>query len=451
MYIKLSKSTNEPIYIQLYKSISEEIISGRLPKGSKLTSRRTLSRELGVSQNTVESAYKMLQDTGYVTAIPRQGYVVSFKTSILSSELPWETDAPEQVVFSPNGIDTSLINFSAYAKILRNVAYNHSMDIFSYVDKIGELSLRSAITKYLYLFRNIKCSTDKILIGAGAEYLLTSLAEIFDHSIFIFENPCDTHFYNAVASYKNNITLLNSENGKFNYDALNNSSGNILFVEPDTRFPHCSSMDIETRMKILDWANQSEDRYVIELGYDSELQWETYDTIYSLDTNDKVIYLNTFSRSLGPGIKTAYMVLPETLLNLWKKKHIYYYSLTSKSDQFALAEYINNGHFTKHYKSMRISYKDKSSYAKAYMSELFGERFKIISDSASTYFTFILNGCTASEVKHRARRCGVKILSLNSYNVAEKPLESDYLILGIGDLEKSKIKLGIKLLKENLP
>lgn len=450
MYFKLNKSENNPIYIQLYEAISAEIACGRLPNGSKLTSRRTLANELGISQNTVESAYKMLQDTGYVTAIPRQGYVVSFKSSVLGNELPWEINAPEQVVFSPNGIDTSQINFTAYAKILRNVAYNDGMDIFSYVDKSGEFVLRSAIAQYLYSFRNIKTSPDKLIIGAGAEYLLTSLSAIFDNPIFIFENPCDTHFYNALAVYNHNIALLNSHGEHFNIDALNSCSGNILFVDPDTRFPHCSAMDFETRAKILNWANQAEDRYIIELGYDSELQWETYETLFGIDTNNKVIYLNTFSRSLGPGIKTAYMVLPEALLNLWKKKHVYYYSLTSKADQYALAEFINKGHFTKHYKSMRVLYKEKLNYTKAYMTELFGDDLEIINNSASTYFTFMLNGYSAVDFKQYSRRCGVKILSLNSYNVTETPIKNDLLILGTGDLEKSKIKLGLKLLKENL-
>ncbi len=450
MYFKLNKSENNPIYIQLYEAISAEIACGRLPNGSKLTPRRTLAAELGISQNTVESAYKMLQDTGYVTAIPRQGYVVSFKSSVLGNELPWEINAPEQVVFSPNGIDTSQVNFTAYAKILRNVAYNNGMDIFSYVDKSGEFVLRSAIAQYLYSFRNIKTSPDKILIGAGAEYLLISLAAIFDNPVFIFENPCDTHFYNALAVYNHNIVSLNSNGKNFNIDALNSCSGNILFVDPDTRFPHCSAMDFETRTKILDWANQAEDRYIIELGYDSELRWESYETLFGMDTNNKVIYLNTFSRSLGPGIKTAYMVLPDTLLNLWKKKHIYYYSLTSKADQYALAEFISKGHFTKHYKSMRALYKEKLNYTKAYMTELFGNDLEIANSSASTYFTFMLKRYSAFEFKQYSRRCGVKILSLNSYNVTDIPIKNDLLILGIGDLEKSKIKLGLKLLKENL-
>lgn len=449
MYFKLNKSKNNPIYIQLYEAISSEIACGRLPNGSKLTPRRTLAQELGISQNTVESAYKMLQDTGYVKTIPRQGYVVSFKSSALGNDLPWETNAPERVVFSPNGIDTSQINFTAYAKILRNVAYNNGEDIFSYVDKSGEFVLRSAIAQYLYSFRNIKTSPDKILIGAGAEYLLTSLAAIFDNPVFIFENPCDTHFYNALAVYNHNIALLNSNGGKFNIDALSDCSGNILFVEPDTRFPHCSAMDLQTRTSILNWANQSNDRYIIELGYDSELQWESHETLYSMDTNNKVIYLNTFSRSLGPGIKTSYMVLPEELLDLWKKKHVYYYSLTSKADQYALAEFINKGHFTKHYKSMRAFYKEKFNYTRAYIQELFGDDFEIINNSAGTYFTFKLKGYSALELKKHSRRCGVKILSLNSYNVTDIPLTNDYLILGTGDLEKSEIKLGLQLLKEN--
>ncbi len=315
MQFELNKKQGKPLYIQLYEAICADIVSGRLRNGTKLPSRRTLSEKLNISQNTVDGAYKMLLDTGYINSIPRQGYIVSFKSLSYSGDKPWEILAPEEIVFSPNGIDTSRINRTAYAKILKDIAYNDGADIFSYIDKGGELVLRSAIAKYLYSFRDVKCSPDRIIIGAGAEYLLSSLAALFSpETAFITENPCDTHFFRVLNSYKNETVTLPWNIDSFDVDALYESKGDLLFIEPDARFPRSMALNTEDREKILAWANEKDSRYIIESCCDSEIAWESQKTIYSMDKNDKVIYLGSFARSFCPAVKTSYMVLPPHLL-----------------------------------------------------------------------------------------------------------------------------------------
>ena len=447
MYIELDKKQRKALYIQLYEAISEDIISGRLRNGVKLPPRRALANQLDVSQNTVDGAYKMLLDTGYVISVPRQGYIVSFKASVYGGDTPWEITAPEEVVFSPNGIDTSRINRTAYAKLLKDTAYN--ADIFSYVDKSGEFSLRSAISKYLYSFRGIKCPPDRIIVGAGAEYLLSSLAALFptDTSV-IMENPCDTHFYRSLAAYRNRVVTLPSNIDEFDADALYASEGKILFIEPDARFPRSTTLSAEERQCILDWANGDDGRYIIENCCDCEIRWDSPETIYSMDKNNKVIYLGGFSRSFCPAIKTAYMVLPPDLLALWKRGHVYYYALTSKTEQIALAEFINKGYFTKHYKNMRRIYKEKRMYLTECLANAFGDRFILRGTAGSTYISAELKGMEAEEVKKSARRNGVKLLSMNSYNINKEsePIDNDRLVIGFGDLTREKINLGIRLI-----
>lgn len=449
MYIELDKKRGKALYIQLYESISEDIIAGRLHNGVKLPPRRALANQLGVSQNTVDGAYKMLLDTGYVISVPRQGYIVSFKSSVYDGDVPWEINAPEEVVFSPNGIDISRVNRAAYAKLLKDAAYN--ADIFSYVDKSGEFALRSAISKYLYSFRGIKCPPDRIIVGAGAEYLLASLAVLFPSDVSVItENPCDTHFYRSLAAYRNSVVTLPANVDKFDMDALYASDGKILFIEPDARFPRSSALSEEERQSILDWANREDGRYIIENCCDSEIQWESHKTIYSMDKNNKVIYLGSFSRSFCPALKTAYMVLPPDLLALWKRGHVYYYALTSKSEQLALAEFINKGYLTKHYKTMRRIYKEKRMYLTECLSDAFGDRFIPRGTSGSTYISADINGMTAEEIKRTARRSGVKLLSMNSYNINRdtSPIDNDRLVIGFGDLTREKVNLGIRLIQE---
>ncbi len=453
MYIDISKTKGKSLYTQLYDAIVEEIVSGRLRNGMKLPTRRAMAEQLNIAQTTVDSAYKMLQDTGYIISIPRRGYIISFKSSPYGGNIPWETTAPEEIVFSPNGIDTSHLQRTIYAKIMKDILYNDGIDVFSYPEKGGEFILRNEISKYLYSFRDIKCSPSQIIIGAGTEYLLTSLAAIFPESTkYILENPCDTHFYHTLSSYRHQLVILPENIDEFDIEALYDSDGNILCIEPDTRCPRSAAMSPEICSAILEWAYASPDRYIIENGYDSELQTSQKRTLYSMDTKNRVLYLNSFSRSISPAIRTAYMVIPENLLELWKKKHVYYYSLVLKQEQYALAEFIRKGHFMKHYKYMRKAYKERREYLKDCLLKAFGENIQIYGESASTYISAAFVSHNTNEVKTKAKKAGVKLLSLNSFNVNKNavPLENDRLIMGIGDLTNEKIRLGIKLLKECL-
>lgn len=449
MDVDISKANGKSMYIQLYDYIVEEILSGRLRNGMKLPTRRAMAQRLNIAETTVDSAYKMLQDTGYITSIPRRGYIISFKTSPYGGDTPWESAAREEIVFSPNGIDTSHFPRTAYAKIMRDILYNYGIEIFSYPEKGGEFVLRNEISKYLYSVRDVKCSPSQIIIGAGSEYLLSSLAAVFpDNTGYILENPCDTHFYHTLSSYRHKVILLPSNIDEFDIDALYAADGNILCIEPDTRFPRSNSLPPKTREKILEWAYASPDRYIIENGYDSELQSTQNKPLYSMDTQNKVLYLNSFSRSISPAVKTAYMVIPENLLEIWKKEHVYYYSLVSKQEQYALAEFIRMGHFMKHYKYMRKSYKERREYLKDCLFKTFKDNVKIHGESASTYISAEFVSHRADEVKNNAKQTGVKLFSLNSFNINKNtaPLENDRLVIGIGDLNNEKIRLGTKLL-----
>lgn len=453
MYLDFKKTKGKPLYIQLYDAIASEICNNRILNGAKLPTRRALADQLDIAQTTVDSAYKMLQDTGYILSIPRRGYIVSFKSSLYTENIPWETTPKEEYVFSPNGIDTTHLARSSYAKILKDIAYNDGIDIFSYVEKGGELALRNAISKYLYSFRDVKCSPDRIIIGAGSEYLTTALAVVFPvNTTYICENPCDTHFYRSLDSYRNKVVSLPPNVDEFDIEALHSLDGDILFVEPDARFPRSQSIPEDIRKEILNWAYESPSRYIVEIGTDSEIQWNSNRTLYSMDTQNKVIYLGSFARSLCPAMKTSYMVLPEELLIQWKIKHVYYYSLTSKQEQYAISQFINKGYFTKHYKQMRRIYNEKCEYLKECLKNNFGDEVQICGDSASTYITVDFPSENNVKIAQNAKKNGVKIHTTQIFSVSPETdiIPNDKLIIGIGDLNREKISTGIHLLKSSI-
>ncbi len=453
MKIELKKSNGKPLYIQLYDAIIEEITSSGLKSGEKLPSRRALSEELNIAQTTVDNAYKMLQDTGYIVSIPRQGYLVSFKTTDYNKDIPLEIPPKEQYIFSANGIDFSYLNRNAYAKITKDIVYNDGKEIFSYIEKGGEFILRSEISKFLYSFHNIKCSPWQIILGAGSEYLLNALSVLFDDKTkYIMENPCDKHFYYALKSFENQIVTLPFNTEAFDVKALYESRGDILFIEPNGRFPRGLLLTETEKKEILSWANQKQNRYIIENGYEAELIQNGGNSLYNMDTDNKVIYLGSFSRSLCPSIKTSYMVLPDKLLSLWKEKHVYYYSLSSKLEQYILAEFINKGHFTKHYKNMRKIYKEKREYAVECLKTAFQDKIKIHnSTGGSTYIIAEFISENPEDIIYKSRKNGVKIFNMDTYNTDSNPeIKNNKFVIGVGDLSRAKISTGIKMLKESL-
>lgn len=447
MNIKLDKKLKKPLYLQLYDALAEEIRTGRLRNGTKLTPRRALAKQLGISGNTIDSAYKMLQDTGYVISIPRSGYTVSFKSMIYENIVPWETSAPEEIVFSPNGVDFSHMNRPIYAKTVRDLAYNEGSEIFSYVDKSGERELRNAISKYLYSFRNIKCSPDRIIVGAGAEYLLTALAQLFGGAI-IMENPCDPHFYQALKAYGRKIELLPVNVGKFDADALHRAKGSLLFIDPYSRFPRGKTLEEAERREIIRWSAEQKERYIIENGDRAELSPYSGEPLYSAARNDRTIYLGSFSKSLCPAVKTSYMVLPEEILNRWKAHHLYYYAMSSKLEQYAVAKFIEKGYFTNHYKMMKRLYKEKLDYLQEHLESAFGDGVTV-HDIGGTYLTAHFKEKNTEEIKILARRNGVKLMSESSFCAAGKKISEneDCITLGVGDLTREEIRRGILLLK----
>lgn len=177
-------------------------------------------------------------------------------------------------------------------------------------------------------------------------------------------------------------------------------------------------MNEDLKTNLLKWVSEAPDRYIIEDSYDSELTWDSSDTLYSMDKSGKVIFLNTFSRTLCPGLKTAYMILPEELLSKWRKKHKFYSSFSPKTDQYALAEFIEKGYYTKHYKAMRRIYRDKRELVKRELTEALGGKITISPNSDSTNIIVTFNiDISSSEIKSKISAAGVKIMTIKEYSV----------------------------------
>ena len=335
----VDKSLKDSAYMQLYRQLRRDIISGELKRGSRLPSKRLLAGELGLSLVTVEHAYALLVDEGYAEARERSGYFAAFG-GVPRQEKPLP---PVELEQAPGDVPGDF-PFSALAKTMRRVLTEYDRRILIKSPGSGCVELRSAIAAYLERSRGLLVSPDQIVIGSGAEYLYSMIVQLLGRdTLFAHEMPC----YNRITQvYEANgaacLPLPMGEDGIIS-SALQSCRAGVLHVTPFNSYPSCVTASASKRHEYAAWAAER-DSFIVEDDYDSEFSSVTkhIDTIFSL-APENTIYLNTFTRTLVPSIRTAYMVLPRRLLEQYQQKLGFYSCTVPVFEQFVLAEYINSG------------------------------------------------------------------------------------------------------------
>lgn len=364
----LEKKKKEPLYEQLYKYIRNDILQGVLASGKRLPSKRSLAENLDVSVITVEQAYHQLSAEGYIFSRARCGYFVSeIENNKLSEEITYkDTDSERKnykYEFRMNTTDTEYFPFSTWAKILKFVLSEKDKMLLEKTGVKGVYELRCQIAEYLRQFRGINASPSQIVTGAGSEYLILLLLQILGRErVYALENPG----YLKVSKIleKNNIKTEKiplDDNGMI-IEKLYLSGADIAHVTPSHHFPLGITMPIGRRQELLRWA-EGKQGYIIEDDYDSEFRYTGHPipALKSLDSKGRVIYLNTFAKSLAPSLRISYMVLPDRLMEIFERDFAFYSNTVSSFEQYTLAYFMKRGHFERYVNRMRVVYKKRCS------------------------------------------------------------------------------------------
>lgn len=450
----------KPLYMQLYTYLVKEIRDGHLKEGEKLPSKRELSAHLRISQNTIDAAYQMLVDEGYVYAAPRSGFYICKLDPPLAkapaADLGKKKGTPASAQtfrydFSTNTVDTQAFPYVTWSKIAKDVMY-HNPGLLSHGHPQGDECLRHALGKYLHEFRGIHCTPEQIIIGAGIEYLLGLITEILGSDrVYALENPGYFKTYHIIRNNGGAIRCIGLDAGGILLEELNASQADVVYITPSHQFPMGTVMPIGRRLEILRWANDGADRYVIEDDYDSEFRFNgrPIPALQGLDDMGRVIYIGTFSRSIAPSIRIAYMVLPQTLLEIYKRDFSFYSSTVSRFEQHTLARFIEGGHFGRHVNRMRNIYKKrKETLVAALKSAPVGAYLEIIGENAGLHFLLrIKNGMTEAQLVHSAAAQGIKIAGLSHYCLAPMAaLPDNTVVLGYSGLQPQDIANAVELL-----
>lgn len=361
---ELDNTRSEPLYVQIYEKIKDDIELGEIKPDEKLPSKRAFAIQLGISVITVENAYNQLIDEGYIRSVPKKGYftrtVEKNIKAVAERELACEVQSEENEEAA-----NQLFPFTVWAKLMREELSGNQSKLMTKPPFEGVYELRSAIAGHLRRFRNISVVPEQIIIGAGTEYLYMLINLLFGNNyIFGVEEPGYSKIAKIYENYNIKCEHIPMLDDGVDIDYLKSIKTDIIHISPSHHFPTGAITSIGKRYALLEWASQSPDRYIIEDDYDSEfrLSGKPVPSMFSIDVMDKVIYMNTFSKSLSSTIRISYMILPAALLESFKSKLGFYSCPVSAFEQYTLARFINEGYFEKHINRMRVHYKKCRNY-----------------------------------------------------------------------------------------
>lgn len=416
-------ASGSPLYIQLYNYLKKEITEGRISKGEKLPSLRTLAKNLSISITTVEMAYNQLLVEGYVKSKPQSGY---YTTSINaeSKSKPGFSSAPLDFDTYPftkakYKYDTGSFDFIKWKKCLAKVLNEHADLLLFESDPQGEKVLRHEISGYLYSSRGVKCTPDQVVIAAGTQQLTNHLARIMrkmNISHVSTEDPGYMPLQNIFRDMGFTLTKIPVHSDGINIEKLPVNIPSAVYVSPSNQFPTGAVMPIGRRYRLLDWAMKNHS-IILEDDYDSELRYfgKPVPALQGLDRSDSVVYLGSFSSTLFPAIKISYMVLPNHIVDIFQKIKNDYDQTCSKEEQLALAMFMEKGYYTTNIKKLRNLYSRKLQNVLAAFNK-YGKNF-VTPQNTSSGINIIINVKTEKNTNllcQLAATLSVKVMPMSS-------------------------------------
>lgn len=478
---------NDTLYEYLYKQIKKDIISRKLIPNEKLPSKRMLAKHLNISTITVESAYSQLIAEGYIYSIPKSGFYVceieaggafeeympldkrslpvkrNTESGLSSKDVGMHTrmkSASEEKVrlrqeyfadFVNNRAISDNFPFSTWTKLMRDAMAGDTSKLLDRPPSSGIYELRCSIADYLYQFRGMSVSPEQVVVGAGTEYLYGLIIQLLGRDrCYGVEDPGYqkiSRIYQANHVACRHIAM--DEKG-IDMDALYESGADVLHISPSHHFPTGLVTPVSRRYELLSWASEDADRYIIEDEYDSEfrLVGKSIPSLQSIDVMNKVIYINTFSKSLASTIRISYMVLPESLMERYNRELSFYACTVSNFDQYTLTGFINGGYLEKHINRMRNYYRTlRDRILSAIKNHDFYDRVTIREENAGLHFLLKLDtNYSDSEIVKRAAESGIHISCLSQYyyevkNAAFHTLVINYSGIGVEYAEEAVDRL----------
>lgn len=387
----------EHLYLEVYHYYRKLILDGRLLPGSKMPSLRKCAQELKLSRTTIENAYLQLAADGYIIARAQSGYYVTdiaTKQHPLTPETHAENAVPCIYDFASSGVDQESFRFDLWQRYIKS-ALRQGSRMLSYGEPQGEADFRKVLSDYVRERRNVICSPDDIVVGAGLQSLLQILCPLIrERKTVSFPTP----------SFVQGSTIFEDYGFDVHYRDKN---CDVIYVSPAHMTKWGEIMPVKRRLELIHHA-EANGHLIIEDDFENEFVYLQKPTpsLFGLSGGENVVYIGSFSRLLLPSIRVSFMVLPPSVRERYLKKAAFYNQTASKAEQIALCQFIRDGHLISQTRKLRRLYAQKLKALSSAVRETFGADCQIKTGAAGTSLALTIP-CTANgETLQKAARAG---------------------------------------------
>lgn len=452
----LKKSGRSGLYEQLYRFIREDITRGVLTTGEKLPSKRALAKHLEVSVVTVENAYEQLLAEGYIRSEEKRGYYVCpvDKPPQPEPRAPIEISEREErewfLDFVVNSTAAEYFPFDTWARLMRRTILEKNTDLLRPTPSTGALELRQAISAWLRAFRGMSVSAGQIILGAGTESLYGLLIRLLGRDkCYAVEEPGYSKIARIYESDDVTVRRIGLDDSGLSAWELRSSDADVVHISPNHHYPTGIVMPIGRRQELLRWACEKEGRYILEDDYDSEFRFvgRPIPTLFSADDRERVIYLNTFSKTIAPSIRVSYMILPPHLMAEYRRRLGFYSCTVPSFEQYTLAAFLSEGHYEHHLSRMKTRYhKKRDAVIAAFRGGL--PRCEILEQDAGLHFLARLDTTLSdAELQLRAAEQGVRLALLSDYYRTAELAPPHVLVVNYSGIELEQLPEGLRRLE----
>lgn len=435
-------------YYALYVALRGDISRGKLAAGEKLPSKRALAEHLGLSVITVQTAYEQLLAEGYVLSRQRRGYFVAEvnvgkATAAQYSVAPAREKEEYAYDLCSGRAPSRLFPFSVWAKLMRYTLAEEGGHLLERVPCDGDWALKVAIVNYLYRFRGFAVDPRYVVLGAGAEYLYGVIVQLLGREKpYAVENPVYGRVPRTYALNGARCSLIPVGDKGADVEAAENSGACALHISPSHQYPTGAVMPADNRSRLIAWAERT-GAYIIEDDYDSEFRLfgKPLQTMAGMN-GERVIYLNTFSKTLAPSLRMGYMVLPPVLYARYRALYGESANVVPLFEQKTLARMLDGGYFERHVNRLKNYYRGVRALLLEKLNSLNIEK-QIIETGGGLHLTVRLPDFESDNaIKEAAKARGIKIKCVSDYLLTADPRYDRIAVINYSSVDKDTLTGG---------
>ncbi len=480
--ITLNRSSEIPLFHQLYSNLRDSILGGRLPPGSRLPSSRTLAADLAISRTTVLTAFDQLTAEGYLEGRVGAGTQVaatlpetllradvrptSARLSAINAALGgsqrrrwlpplFSTQPPVHRPFQAGNPDLTVFPRNVWARLMARHWRHAPTSLLGYGDAAGVLPLRAAIAEYAHRVRGVRCRPEQVMVVNGSQQALYLCGQVLltPNDLAWMEDPGYPGARAAFAAAGATIIPVPIDDEGLVVERRRTKERphpRLVYVTPSHQCPLGVAMSLSRRLQLLDFASRA-GAWIVEDDYDSEYRYfsRPLASLQSLDTTERVVYIGTFSKTLLPALRLGYVILPESLVEIFSKARAVIDRQPGSVEQLALADFIAQGWLERHIRQTRLRYLERQEVLVESIRDAMPELLEVAPEGAGMYLTgWLREGINDAAAARAADAAGVTVIPLSRCFIG--PARRDGLVLGYGPYDANQIRTAVASLARAL-